>query len=289
MGEPEEFLAAVSPQEAPFPPSLKGGREGDITQPQTHPIESPAVSRETKPGEDLTAPPLHEGREHKMAPSLVATDFGPADFAAELSVSRETMRRLAVFDALLLDACLRHNLIARSTIADRWRRHYLDGGQLFALLPKSARTLFDLGSGAGFPGLVLAALGAERGLQVTLVEATRKKAAFLAEAAGAMGLHNVAVLPERIESLNAPPPDAITARAVAPLAKLLDYAHGVAGKDTLCIFLKGLDVGVELTEASKSWHMEVETRDSVTNAGARILLVRKIAPKAPKGRRAKPE
>ncbi|MEQ8179365.1 MAG: 16S rRNA (guanine(527)-N(7))-methyltransferase RsmG [Amphiplicatus sp.] len=203
----------------------------------------------------------------------------PADFAAATAVSRETMARLEAYDAVFLDWASRHNLVARSTLEDRWRRHFLDSAQLFPLIPEEAKTLADLGSGAGFPGLVLAAMGAERGLKVTLIESTGKKAAFLSEAAKAMRLGNVSVIPQRIESTTfSVGPDVITARALAPLAKLLGYAHGLAGKNTLCLFLKGQDVGGELTEAAKSWHMEAERTASVTSADSAIVAIRRLTP-----------
>lgn len=204
------------------------------------------------------------------------------DFAREYDVSRETLRRLTAFDATLLDWSSRMNLIARSTIEDRWNRHYRDSAQLFALIPTDAKTLVDLGSGAGFPGLVLAAMGAERGLSVTLVESIGKKAAFLNAAIEAMGLETARVLPQRIESLTLSPPDVVTARALAQLEKLLEYAAEFSGEKTVAIFPKGQDVEVELTEAAKSWHMEVEKRPSVTSPGSTILVIRNFRPKAPK-------
>ena len=206
--------------------------------------------------------------------------YSPADFAAEYDVSRETLRRLTAYDAVLLDWSSRHNLIARSTIDDRWERHYRDSAQLFAAIPESAKTLVDLGSGAGFPGLVLAAMGAQRGLQVVLVESTGKKAAFLQAAIDAMALTNAAVIPQRIESITIPAPDVVTARALAQLDKLLDYAHEFAGEKTVLIFPKGQDVEAELTAAAKSWHMKVEKRPSVTNPGSTILVIRDFQPKA---------
>lgn len=213
------------------------------------------------------------------APPADASPLTPEGFAAAANVSRETLDRLLAFDALLLERSAKMNLVARSTLEDRWRRHYLDSAQLFALLPAGAKSLVDLGSGAGFPGLVLAAMGAQSGLSVLLVESTKKKAAFLTEAAAAMGLSNVSVIPERIESITISPPDAITARALASLAKLLAYAHEIAGQKTRCLFLKGQDVEAELTEAAKSWHMEVKTHPSATSAGSGVLEIASFAPR----------
>jgi len=205
--------------------------------------------------------------------------YGPQDFAAEYDVSRETMERLAAYDATLVDWSSRHNLIARSTINDRWERHYRDSAQLFALLPNDARTLVDLGSGAGFPGLVLAAMGAARGLKVILVESIGKKAAFLQAAIDAMRLGNARVIPQRIESITVSPPDVVTARALAQLDKLLGYAAEFTNEKTRLIFPKGQDVEAELTEAAKSWHMKVEKRPSVTSPGSTILIIRELRPK----------
>ncbi len=144
----------------------------------------------------------------------------PEEFLAETNVPRETFDRLLEFDRVLMDWSERHNLIARSTIKDRWERHFFDSAQLVPLLPETVKTLVDLGSGAGFPGLVLAAMLAPRGTQVTLIESTQKKCAFLREAGAAMGLENLKVVPERIESVGLGfKPDIITARALARLTR----------------------------------------------------------------------
>lgn len=207
-----------------------------------------------------------------------------AEFAAAANVSRETLKRFETYDALLLDWSARHNLVARASIEDRWRRHFLDCAQLYPLVPAASRTLVDLGSGAGFPGLVLAAMGQERGLKTFLIESVGKKAAFLRAAAAAMGLSNVEVIPERIEKVKISPPDVVTARALAPLDKLLSFVHEFAGPSTLALLPKGLDVEVELTQAAKSWHMELMRHPSATSAGSTILAIRRITPR----RRAKP-
>jgi 16S rRNA (guanine527-N7)-methyltransferase len=170
--------------------------------------------------------------------------------------------------------------VARGALADRWRRHYLDSAQIFRVLMAGTKTLVDLGSGAGFPGLVLAALGGDR-LEVTLLESTKKKAQFLSTAAAEMGLREVVVIPERIESVTLSPPDAVTARALAPLSKLLAYAAEIAGEKTVCYFLKGQDIGAELTEAARYWNLKAEQRPSLTEPRARLLLVRAFSPKDP--------
>ncbi|WP_411819266.1 16S rRNA (guanine(527)-N(7))-methyltransferase RsmG [Hyphococcus formosus] len=202
----------------------------------------------------------------------------PEAFQTAANVSRETMDRLLAMDTVFLDWSSRHNLVARSTIDDRWARHYLDSAQIVPLLPEDMTTLVDLGSGAGFPGLVLAAMLADRKVSVTLIESIGKKAAFLRAAGDAMGLQNLTVIPARIESLKLQKkPDVITARALARLDKLLGYGVGLQKKTTKYYFLKGQDVEGELTEATKYWHMDVKRHQSRTNADATILEIGNVA------------
>ena len=202
----------------------------------------------------------------------------PEEFADAAHVSHETLGRLLAMDRVLIDWTARHNLIARSTIEDRWRRHYLDCAQLAPLLPAQASSIVDLGSGAGFPGLVLAAMLAEKDVHVTLIEATKKKAAFLSAAATAMGLTNAAVIPERIERAVLPGrPDIVTGRALARLDKLLAYGHGIGGETARYFFLKGQDVEDELTQAAKSWHMDVVRHPSLSSPGGVVLEIGNLA------------
>ncbi len=202
----------------------------------------------------------------------------PEEFLAETNVPRETFERLLKMDRVLMDWSERHNLVARSTIKDRWHRHFLDSAQLVPLLPEGAKTIADLGAGAGFPGLVLAAMLEPRGVELTLIESTQKKCAFLAEAGAAMGIKNLKVIPERIEQVRLGfKPDIVTARALARLDKLLGYSAGLAGKKTKYYFLKGQDVEGELTEAAKYWHMDVIKHPSRTDPRAAILEIGNLA------------
>src|SRR6185312_17115909 len=180
--------------------------------------------------------------------------FGPGEFAAQTGVSRETVARLKAYADLLADWDARHNLVAKSTLPDLWHRHLLDSAQLAPLIPAEARTLADMGSGAGFPGLVLAVMRPE--LAVTLHEATTKKCAFLQAAAERMGI-KVAVRNARLEELASQPFDVVTARALAPLPQLLAYAYPLTAANSVCLFLKGQNVASELTEAHKYWNMKV--------------------------------
>ena len=219
----------------------------------------------------LIAPAYQRAAEKK-----VPEGFGPLEFAAATNVSRETLARLKAYADLLTDWNARHNLVAKSTLPDLWHRHFWDSAQLAPLIPASAHSLADLGSGAGFPGLVLAALKPE--LDVTLHEATTKKCAFLEAAASRMGV-KVRIRNARLEELEPRPYDVVTARALAPLPLLLGYAHRFAGPNSVCLFLKGQNMASELTEAAKYWNMKASQVPSQTDPSAAIVVVRELGPR----------
>jgi 16S rRNA (guanine527-N7)-methyltransferase len=203
----------------------------------------------------------------------VTSPLGADGFAAEFAVSRETLARLEAYVALLAQWSLRINLIGRETLADPWRRHILDSAQLLPLLPGSAASLLDLGSGAGLPGLVLAILGAPG---VQLAEADVRKCAFLREAARATGtevrIHNA-----RIEAIRPFAADVVTARALAPLDRLLDLAAPFLGPQSLCLFLKGARAEDELTLARRRWTMSVSAFPSRSDRRGSVLHLERIA------------
>jgi 16S rRNA (guanine527-N7)-methyltransferase len=203
-------------------------------------------------------------------------DFGPGDFAAQTGVSRETLARLEAYADLLADWNARHNLVAKSTLPDLWRRHFWDSAQLVPLIPQTAQSLGDLGTGAGFPGLVLAAMRPD--LAVTLHEATTKKCDFLQAAAERMGVA-VTIQNARLEDLPCHPFDVVTARALAPLSQLLRYAQNFVRPNSVCLFLKGQNVGVELTEAHKYWNIKASQVPSQTDPSAAIVVVRELGPR----------
>jgi len=202
--------------------------------------------------------------------------FGPEDFAAKTGVSRETLARLKAYADLLTDWNARHNLVSKNSLPDLWERHMWDSAQLAPLVPPEARTLADLGSGAGFPGLVLAAM--LPGVAVTLFESTAKKCAFLQAAADRMGL-SVAIENTRMEAAPRRAFDVVTARACAPLPLLLEYAHSFVGPNSVCLFLKGQNVGSELTEAAKCWKMDISQVPSQTGPSGAIVTVRELGPR----------
>jgi len=189
-------------------------------------------------------------------------------------VSRESGERLETYVGLLLTWQARINLIGPSTRDDIWMRHIADALQLLALLPENTRTLADLGSGAGIPGLILAIA---RPLEAHLFESNLKKGAFLREAArqtraGAQ-VHNLRI--ERAASLaRTIKAEAVTARALAPLSRLLDYAAPFLQNGAIGYFHKGQDVDAELTNATKSWKLRVEKHPSMTDSRGLILVVK---------------
>lgn len=209
--------------------------------------------------------------------SLANTAFGATDIQCTENVSRETMARLKAFVDLLTDWNARHNLVSAASLADVWRRHILDSMQLFDLIPEGTADLVDLGSGAGFPGLVLAILLKDRGrrTRVVLYEATRKKCEFLQAAADRTGA-SVEIRNARIEEAKPEMFGVVTARALAPLDKLLAYAHVFQGPQTLNLFLKGQAVVGELTIAAKSWKMDVAQHASRSDPSGVILSIRKL-------------
>jgi len=199
--------------------------------------------------------------------------YTPELFAQAENVSRETLARLRGYVDLLLRWNKKINLISKSTEADIWRRHIQDSAQLYPLIPRDCLGLTDLGSGAGFPGLVLAIMGAKG---VRLVESDARKCAFLREAARVTGTE-AQVLNQRIETLTAGPVDVITARALAPLTELLALAQPMIGPKTELLFLKGQHIEAELTQAHKIWTMQVDCRPSRSDPTGSVVRVREVS------------
>lgn len=236
-------------------------------------------------------------------PSILLTPIGNAqDFAAAFAVSQTTLERLAVYERLLRRWQGVKNLVAASTLEVIWHRHFADSAQLLALFP-GARTWVDIGSGAGFPGLVVAILLAERtpdvgpGPRVSLIESNARKSAFLGEVVrqtGILGRVAVDILSTRAESpatqARVPGPEVITARAVAPLERLLRLAAPLCGRGTVGAFLKGREATLEIEAAERLWNFEIELFPSRTDPEGRIVVIRhlELRAKAPhRGRLAK--
>jgi 16S rRNA (guanine527-N7)-methyltransferase len=203
----------------------------------------------------------------------VRTALGRDGFARLVPVSRETLERLEAYVALLKSWNRRINLVGATTLGDPWRRHILDSAQLYPHLPAGTRVLIDLGSGAGLPGAVLAAMGVP---EIHLVESDQRKAAFLREAARVMNLP-LTIHPERAERLRPFIADVVTARALAGLPDLLDLAERFIGPKTLAIFLKGRTAQDELTLAGKNWTMKSRLCPSLADPGGRIMMLEDLA------------
>lgn len=196
----------------------------------------------------------------------------PEAFAETAGVDAETRERLSVYADLLRTWQKRINLVGPATLDDLWRRHMLDSAQLLPLIPPETDSLLDLGSGAGFPGLVLAVLGV-RG--VNLVESDARKCAFLQEAARITGT-DVTLHRRRIEDLTPFKVDAITSRACAPLPKLLDLVEPFLSLGTICVFPKGKTAQQELTDSQKNWIIRASRITSLTDPLAQILKLEDI-------------
>jgi 16S rRNA (guanine527-N7)-methyltransferase len=203
----------------------------------------------------------------KMA-KLITPPIPASDKAMALAltpVSRETEERLDRYVGLLLEWQAKTNLVAPSTLSNLWTRHVSDSLQLLVLAP-SAKVWADLGSGGGFPGLVLAcALAETPGAMVHLVERNTKKAAFLREAL----------------RVTAGPVDCVTARALAPLRQLIGFAEPLVRKGAKALFLKGQDVEAELTEATKYWNIQPHLHSSRTGGGGWIVGLDQIERRNP--------
>lgn len=198
--------------------------------------------------------------------------LGASGFADKFPVSRETLARLEAYADLLTRWSARINLVGGDTLPDLWRRHMLDSAQLRPLVPNDAQTLIDLGSGAGFPGLVLALLGMPG---VELVEADSRKSAFLREAARVTEA-KVAIRACRVAAVPPHHADIVTARALAPLDRLLDLAEPFIGPGTICLFPKGERAEQELTLARKGWTMTPSMHPSIADPRGVVLRLHEV-------------
>ena len=207
--------------------------------------------------------------------------FTRSDFVTQTGADADVMARLDAYAATLAVWNETMNLVSPASMADLWRRHMFDSAQLVPLIPNGTRRIVDMGSGAGFPGLVLAAMRPDGvGLETVLVESIEKKCAFLRAAATAMGLDGrVRVIRGRAEEVSGLKADMVTARAMAPLETLLGYAKRFADKETKLLFPKGRTAADELTAARRSWTIESEMIPSRSDREASIIAIRHFAPK----------
>ncbi len=212
-----------------------------------------------------------------------ATISGPHDFAEALKVPRETIHRLTRYAELLAHWQKRTNLVAPSTLPVLWSRHFADSAQIVSLAP-GARLWLDLGSGAGFPGLVVAILQAGKpDFRMHLVESNRKKCAFLAEVVretkAAVDIHAMRI-EELAESAQSLRPDVVSARALAALPRLLELAAPFFGERTKGLFLKGREAEAEIEAAQEAWEFIPRLHRSITSEHSHIVEVTGLRPRA---------
>lgn len=194
-----------------------------------------------------------------------------------LNVSRETLERLECFEALVQKWNPRINLVSRNSLKDLWSRHVVDSIQVYRLRPRSTRWV-DLGSGGGFPGMIVAILAAEDNADadVTLIESDQRKCAFLRTAIRETGV-SCAVIPKRIEAVAPQKATTLSARALTNLSGLLEFAERHLSTGGMALFPKGVSWQKEVAEAQRSWRFEYEPIASATEAGSVILKVKGIS------------
>lgn len=208
----------------------------------------------------------------------------PAEFKAATHCSDAAIARLETYAALIAKWQKAINLVAPKTLPELWSRHFLDSAQLLEHAPKDTTRWLDLGSGGGFPGLVIAALS---DAHVHMVESDQRKSTFLREAARAMNVPATvhvkrieALAPAQLHAAMGGAPQVISARALAPLPELIGLAYPLAGPDTVYLFPKGRNAEDELTEARRYWTIPAaEQLPSRTDPAASILRLKGLGPK----------
>jgi 16S rRNA (guanine527-N7)-methyltransferase len=210
-----------------------------------------------------------------MSDPLTPEQFADRLARCGLAVSRETLAQLQQYAEMLADWATRMNLVGPSTLADVWGRHMLDSAQLASFMPDlPASTVVDLGSGAGFPGMVLAILGAKH---VTLIDSVGKKCRFMQAVADALGLADrVTVTNRRIEELSPVSTQFITSRACAPLERLIPWGYRFIGKDLRWLLLKGENVDAELAVAAENWTFDQKQHQSLSDPRGRVLALANV-------------
>ena len=199
-------------------------------------------------------------------------------FVQAAVVTPDALAALDAYADLLIRWQVRINLVGSQTLETLWHRHFLDSAQLFAHLPPGTQTLTDIGSGGGFPGLVLAIMTAHQGgPAVTLIESDARKAAFLREASRVCGA-GATIINARVEAAEVPMADVVTARACAPLPRLLPWVFGRLRADGIALLLKGANWRDELTAAEKDWTLTLAKIPSCTDTSGVILKLEGLNP-----------
>lgn len=202
------------------------------------------------------------------------------DILKTYNVSRETVAKLKAYEALVKEWNEKFNLISKSSVENIWQRHILDSVQLCQFISKEDKILCDLGSGAGFPAIVLAIISEQSfpDLKVYMVESIGKKAMFLNEVISKLNL-SAEVIHDRIEKIKLKNIDIITSRALAALPKLLEYAAPLSKQNTKFVFPKGTSWEEEVKNAKQHWSFECDAVQSQTEENAKILFIKNIGRK----------
>lgn len=198
------------------------------------------------------------------------------EFIEATGVSHETVRKLDRYAELLEEWNQKFNLVSSSTMPHVWKRHFLDSAQLAKFIPEKTTHIADFGSGAGFPGLVLAMMS---GAQVHLIESTGKKVVFLRHVIEELGLKTM-VHQCRIEEIKDLKPDLVTSRALGSLSDLFKYCSRFLHPDLVCLFLKGKNVDSELTESEKNWTFRYKKTPSQSDDSGSVLIIRNLQHKS---------
>ncbi|MUG78540.1 16S rRNA (guanine(527)-N(7))-methyltransferase RsmG [Commensalibacter sp. ESL0367] len=185
------------------------------------------------------------------------------------SVSRETIEKLEIYISLLQQWNKKINLVSQQGMDQVWKRHVYDSFQLIRYLDSSVKSIADLGSGGGFPGLILAL---STDIPVILIESDKRKTIFLREVLRQTKTQ-ATVLCQRIENVNAISVDVVTARALTSLTQLLEFSKNILNKNGYCLFLKGRSIDLEIEEAQKNWKINYKTFSSQTNADGVIVKI----------------
>lgn len=199
------------------------------------------------------------------------------------NVSRETIAELKAYEVSLKEWQTKLNLVSSSSLDNAWERHFLDSMQLYRLIPETAKVLYDFGSGAGFPGMVLAIMLKNRTpyLKVNLIESIKKKTLYLNEVKQITNT-DVNIINDRIENIKPQKADVITSRAMASLDKLLTYTEKFCGRHTKCIFPKGKSYKEEVAQAKNLWSFDLEVLPSEQSDEGVILIISNISKKGAK-------
>ena len=199
------------------------------------------------------------------------------EFVKSLNVSRETLNGFYEYETLLCKWNEKINLVSKNTLVDIWERHFLDSGQIIKHVEASGKRWVDVGSGAGFPGLVVALLLRDRKIDcdLVLVEKNPKKGFFLNEVIRKLNL-SVEVVNDNIDTLEPLNADILTARAFSELNNLIEIAFRHRKKQGICLFLKGENYRIELDKTLNYWFFDYDIVDSLSSSSGKIIRVKKI-------------